>query len=84
LAGFGFFSSQSQPKIISLTIKHTNTRTQFFSKILITMLNIFDKKTPNTNCHLNTGRLNFFSYTANGINDNRIGETRHYPPATKE
>jgi hypothetical protein len=50
------------------------------------MLNLFDKKTKNTSPDIsNTRALNFFSDTAKDItNQNNIGETRHYPPATKE
>lgn len=49
------------------------------------MLNLFDKKTKNTSPNLS--KLNFFySDISNKENDknNNIGETRHYPPATKE
>lgn len=57
--------------------------------ILITMLNLFDKKTKNTNFDIsNANTLNFFSSTtkdsALSSNQNNIGETRHYSPATKE
>lgn len=55
------------------------------------MLNIFDKKTRNTSFVANGSKnLNFFTGTAQEIsNENReknnnLGETRHYPPATKE
>jgi hypothetical protein len=50
------------------------------------MLNLFDKKTKNTSPDLS--KLNFFSATAKDTglttNKNIKGETRHYPPATKE
>jgi hypothetical protein len=50
------------------------------------MLNLFDKKQKNTSPDIsNVGALNFFSATAkDNTNKNNIGETRHYPPATKE
>ena len=48
------------------------------------MLNLFDKKTQNTSPDISNERaLNFFSDSAFASNNN-IGETRHYPPATKE
>ena len=63
-----------------------NNKTKFFSKILITMLNLFDKKTKNSSPDIS--KLNFFSATAKDTaltsNKNINGETRHYPPATKE
>jgi predicted nucleotide-binding protein (sugar kinase/HSP70/actin superfamily) len=70
----------------SRRIPKKKNRTKFFSSILITMLNLFDKKTKNTSPDIsNTRALNFFSDTAKDItNQNNIGETRHYPPATKE
>ena len=56
------------------------------------MLNLFDKKTKNSSLDIsNAGALNFFTGTAkdtralrDASNKNNIGETRHYPPATKE
>lgn len=71
--------------LINFAYKKIN-RTKFFSSILITMLNLFDKKIKNTSFDIsNTRALTFFSDTANDItNQNNIGETRHYPPATKE
>ena len=55
------------------------------------MLNLFDKKTRNTSFVANESKkINFFTGTAQEIsNENReknnnLGETRHYPPATKE
>lgn len=50
------------------------------------MLNLFDKKTKNTSPDISNAKsLNFFSGTAlDTTNKNNIGETRHYPPATKE
>jgi len=50
------------------------------------MLNLFDKKTKNSSPDIS--KLNFFSATAKDTaltsNKNINGETRHYPPATKE
>lgn len=47
------------------------------------MLNLFDKKTKNTS--FDFSKLNFFSGQAKDkSNENVNGDTRHYPPATKE
>ena len=47
------------------------------------MLNLFDKKTKNTS--FDFSKLNFFSGQAKDkSNKNVNGDTRHYPPATKE
>jgi hypothetical protein len=55
------------------------------------MLNLFDKKTRNISFVANASKkLNFFTGTAQEISNentekkNQVGETRHYPPATKE
>lgn len=50
------------------------------------MLNLFDKKTKNTSIDIsNDGAVKFFTDTTNDVaSNNNIGETRHYPPATKE
>lgn len=49
------------------------------------MLNLLDKKTKNTSAEIsNALALNFFSAHAFDNNKNNNGESRHYPPATKE
>jgi hypothetical protein len=50
------------------------------------MLNLFEKKSKNTSPDIS--KLNLFNATAKDSaltsNKNINGETRHYPPATKE
>jgi hypothetical protein len=60
-------------------------RTKFFSKILINMLNLLDKKTKNPSADIwKGGGLNFFTGTDKQNNVSERGETKLYPTSTKE